>query len=79
MGNGAVKIDAVASFQNKILVPNNGLKPVFKDETALLSIVEKGFLIDWGGRGRCSQTQSLRLAVVLPCPFTLILGISALK
>ncbi len=44
MGDGAVKIHAVASFQNKLLVCNNGLKPAIQDKTALLTLVEKGFL-----------------------------------
>lgn len=79
MGDGAVKIHAVASFQNKLLVRNNGLKPAFQDKTALLTLVEKGFLMDWGKLGRRSQTQSFRLAVVLSCLFTLIFGIPALK
>ncbi len=44
MGDGAVKIDAVTSFQNKFRVRDNGLKPAIQDKTALLTLVEKGFL-----------------------------------
>jgi hypothetical protein len=44
MGDGAVKINTATSFQNKFLVCDNGLKPAFQDKTALLTLVEKGFL-----------------------------------
>lgn len=44
MGDCAVKIDAVTSFQNKFRVRGNGLKPAIQDKTALLTLVEKGFL-----------------------------------